>query len=430
MQTFSIKINPKEIRNQLLNYSKEFDSCFFYDSNADENEPFPLSYRSYDILVGLGTNQKVTFNNKQHFEQLEAFQNKHKTWLFGYLSYDLKNEIEALSSNNDDILVLPLAQFVEPQLVIAVNRDIMKIHVISKSFDAPKIAEEINSQSTLIEPFISNAAIHHKTGKEDYFKAFEQFKKEIAYGNIYEVNYCIAFETTLHSKDWIALYNALNEISKAPFSAYVRVNQTVTVSASPERFIKKQGLEIISQPIKGTAKRGKTLDDDAAQVEYLKNSSKEKSENVMITDLVRNDLSKNAARNSVVVKELFGIYSFKQVHQMISTVTAQLNDDKNYVRVIKDAFPMGSMTGAPKIMAMQLIEQHEQMKRGLYSGALGYIDPNNNYDFNVLIRSVFINAATGKARFCVGSAITAKANAEDEYQECLLKAGAIFKVLA
>jgi para-aminobenzoate synthetase component 1 len=150
----------------------------------------------------------------------------------------------------------------------------------------------------------------------------------------------------------------------------------------------------------------------------------------MIVDLVRNDLAHSSTTGSVEVNELFGIYSFKQVHQMISTVAANLNEESNYINAIKDAFPMGSMTGAPKIMAMKLIEQHEQMKRCLYSGALGYIDPENNFDFNVLIRSIIINTETNKAQFCVGSAITHKANAEDEYQECLLKSSALFKVLA
>jgi para-aminobenzoate synthetase component 1 len=221
----------------------------------------------------------------------------------------------------------------------------------------------------------------------------------------------------------------LNEISNAPFSAFVKVNGAVIICASPERFIKKAGHQLVSQPIKGTAPRGSTPQEDAALKGGLLNNEKELSENVMITDLVRNDLSKHAARNTVKVDELFGIYSYTQVHQMISTVSAQLNNESDYINAIKDAFPMGSMTGAPKIMAMKLIEQHEQMKRGLYSGALGYIEPNNNYDFNVLIRSIFINSTNNKAQFCVGSAITSDANAEDEYRECLLKAAAMLKVL-
>ena len=430
MKQLSIEINPEEIRNKLLNYSQLFDTCFFYDSNAYVNIAAPLSYRSYDILLALGVNSKVQFNEGQHFNDLQNFQDANKTWLFGYLSYDLKNEIEDLNSQNDDLLALPLAQFIEPQMVIAINGKKLTLTVIDEKMETQEIVESILNQNTQINITFPSTKIDHNTDKEQYIQEFEQFQQQIAYGNIYEVNYCIAFKTEINHQNWIGLYSALNNISKAPFSAYVNVGNTAIISASPERFLKKEGNKLISQPIKGTAKREQSIQEDEKNKTELFNNAKERSENVMITDLVRNDLSKHAARNSVKVEELFGIYSFKQVHQMISTVAANLNEESNYINAIKDAFPMGSMTGAPKIMAMKLIEQHEQMKRGLYSGASGYIDPNNNYDFNVLIRSIIINEATNKAQFCVGSAITATANAEDEYQECLLKANALFNVLS
>ncbi|HRG60283.1 MAG TPA: anthranilate synthase component I family protein [Bacteroidia bacterium] len=430
MKQLSIDIQPEEIRNKLLNYSQQFDTCFFYDSNADINIVSALSYRSYDILLALGVNRRVNFKEGLHFNDLQAFQNLHHSWLFGYLSYDLKNEVEDLSSQNEDALALPLAQFIEPQLVIAINGNKMDVFTIDEKLQPHAIAATIQQQAQQINEVYPSSTIHHQTSRENYIKAFKQFQQQIAYGNIYEVNYCIAFETEILHQNWIGLYSALNKISKAPFSAFVKVGNAIIISASPERFIKKEGNKLISQPIKGTAKRGQNAVEDEQLIKDLHSNAKERSENVMITDLVRNDLSKHAARNSVEVAELFGIYTFKQVHQMISTVTAKMNEESNYIKVIKDAFPMGSMTGAPKIMAMKLIEQHEQMKRSLYSGALGYIDPNHNYDFNVLIRSIIINQATAKGQFCVGSAITAKANAEDEYKECLLKANALFKVLS
>ena len=430
MKQLSIEIYPQEIRNKLLNYSQQFETCFFYDSNADVNSASPLSYRSYDLLLALGVNKTVHFKEGEHFNDLLEFQNAHHTWLFGYLSYDLKNEIEDLKSRNDDLLAQPLAQFVEPQIVITIKGNKMNVITIDEQLLPQIITATIQQQSVEINEIYPSSQIHHKTSKGSYIKAFEQFQQQIAYGNIYEVNYCIAFETEILHQNLIGLYSALNKISKAPFSAFVKVGNAVIISASPERFIKKEGNKLISQPIKGTAKRGQNTTEDEQQKNYLLHNAKERSENVMITDLVRNDLSKQAARNSVKVEELFGIYTFKQVHQMISTVTAKLNKESNFINAMKDAFPMGSMTGAPKIMAMKLIEQHEQMKRGLYSGTLGYIDPSNNYDFNVLIRSVIINKTTGKAQFCVGSAITAQANANDEYQECLLKANALFKVLS
>lgn len=430
MKQLSIEVHPEEIRNKLLNYSQQFDTSFFYDSNADVNNASPLSYRSYDFLLALGVNRKVKFNTGQHFNDLQDFQDANKTWLFGYLSYDLKNEIEELYSKNENALALPLAQFVEPQLVIAIKGNKLDVIALDEKMQLQEIAMKIQQQSALINEAYPSSTIHQKTSKEEYIKAFEQFQQQITYGNIYEVNYCIAFETQIVHQNWIGLYSSLNKISKAPFSAYIKVGNAIIICASPERFIKKEGNKLISQPIKGTAKRGFSLEEDQKNKNVLQHSEKERTENVMITDLVRNDLSKHAARNAVEVQELFGIYTFKQVHQMISTVTANIKEESNYINVIKDAFPMGSMTGAPKIMAMKLIEQHEEMKRGLYSGALGYIDPSNNFDFNVLIRSIVINAATHQAQFCVGSAITAKANALDEYQECLLKANALFKVLA
>lgn len=430
MKQFTTTINTTEIRNKLLNYGRQFNTYFFYDSNADVNSATTMAYRSYDILLAIGTNQKINFQKGTGFETLESFHKKHKTWLFGYFSYDLKNETEDLTSQNDDALNLPEINFVEPQFVIAVTAEVMTITAIANHINTETVANDVLNSGNRIETALPQSSVSSTTSQEQYIETFKKLQAEIKYGNIYEINYCISFQTQLTHSNWIGLYAALNEVSKAPFSALVKVENTIIISASPERFLKHQNNKLISQPIKGTRKRGLTGPEDEQQKTDLVNDAKERSENVMITDLVRNDLSRNAARNSVHVEELFGIYSFKQVHQMISTVSATLNDTENYIKALKDAFPMGSMTGAPKIKAMHLIEKHEAMKRGLYSGALGYIDPDNNYDFNVLIRSIIINAENNKAQFCVGSAITSKANAGDEYLECLLKAGALFKVLA
>ena len=429
MNSFSVQIDTKNIRNKLLNYSKQFDTVFFYDSNAEHNTKSNLLYSSYDLLIGLGKNREIIFGQNESFEKLEQFHSTNKTWLFGYLSYDLKNETEDLQSNNNDYLELPTIAFVEPQLILALCGNELKISVLSNQHDSKIEASKIEAASELINQYIYSAVVAPQTSKQEYYHHFNALKAEIEYGNNYEINYCIAFNTKLQEDNYESLYVALNQISNAPFSAFVKVNNTVIVSASPERFLKKEGQKLISQPIKGTAKRGKTSEEDELLKHQLKHDKKERQENVMIVDLVRNDLSRTAARKSVQVEELFGIYSFKQVHQMISTVTCQLNDSQNYIKAIKNAFPMGSMTGAPKIKAMQLIEQHETMKRGLYSGALGYIDPQANFDFNVLIRTIIINTQNNKAQFCVGSAITHSAQAENEYQECLLKAKALFTVL-
>ena len=225
------------------------------------------------------------------------------------------------------------------------------------------------------------------------------------------------------------LFQKLYQISQAPFSCYFRIKDLYIMSASPERFLKRMGDKIISQPIKGTSKRGDNPSEDDQLKKQLYESNKERTENVMVVDLVRNDLSKTAAKSSVNVEELFGVYSFKQVHQMISTISSRIKKGIHSLDVIKGAFPMGSMTGMPKISAMELIEKYETTKRGVYSGSIGYFTPEGDFDFNVVIRSILYNSRRKYASFMVGGAITFNSDPELEYEECLLKAKALFKVL-
>jgi para-aminobenzoate synthetase component 1 len=222
----------------------------------------------------------------------------------------------------------------------------------------------------------------------------------------------------------------LNEISLPPFAVFFKNNSHFLLSASPERYLKKEGELIISQPIKGTAKRFSNPAEDEKSRTQLALDPKERSENIMITDLVRNDLSHTAQKGSVTVTELCKIYSFLQVHQMISTVTSKLDGQYTAVDAIKTTFPMGSMTGAPKISVMKIIENLEETKRGLYSGAVGYFTPSGDFDFNVVIRSILYNQERKYVSFSVGSAITSQSIPEKEYEECLLKAKAMREVLS
>ncbi|HMG82080.1 MAG TPA: anthranilate synthase component I family protein, partial [Ferruginibacter sp.] len=246
----------------------------------------------------------------------------------------------------------------------------------------------------------------------------------------YELNFCQEFYAEPASIDPIAVYQQLTKLSPNPFAALYKLNDRYCLCASPERYLKKMGETVISQPIKGTAKRdlaNKLLDEERKT--SLLNSNKERSENVMVVDLVRNDLSKICQEGSVKVDELFGIYSFPQVHQMISTVSGRLQNDIHWVDAIKATFPMGSMTGAPKKRVMELIEKYEQTKRGLFSGSIGYINPEGDFDFNVVIRSILYNSNTQYLSFQTGGAITFYSNAAEEYEESLLKAEAIKTVL-
>jgi len=243
------------------------------------------------------------------------------------------------------------------------------------------------------------------------------------------MNYCVEFFSGNASIHPATLFQRLCEISPMPFSCYYKNDDQHLMCASPERFLARRGGKIISQPIKGTAKRGRTREEDEQMKIRLRHDAKEQSENVMIVDLVRNDLSRTAARKSVQVEELFGIYTFRQLHHMISTVISEMREGVHWTEIIRHAFPMGSMTGAPKIRAMQLIDAFESTMRGLYSGAVGYVTPDGDFDFNVVIRSILYNSDLDYLSFMVGSAITINSDAAKEYEECLLKAKAMMEVL-
>jgi len=248
-------------------------------------------------------------------------------------------------------------------------------------------------------------------------------------GDIYEANFCQEFYAENTEINPLDTYLNLNHISQPPFATFLKCGDKYVLSASPERYITKEQQTIISQPIKGTAKRSKNRQEDELLKFNLLTDEKERSENIMIVDLVRNDLSKTAIKGSVTVEELCKIYSFDQVHQMISTVTSKIDTETHPVDVIKSTFPMGSMTGAPKISAMKIIEDLEETKRGLYSGTIGYFKPNGDFDFNVVIRTILYNETKKYVSYSVGGAITAKSNPLKEYEECLVKAKAMRTVL-
>ena len=249
-------------------------------------------------------------------------------------------------------------------------------------------------------------------------------------GDCYEINFCQEFHSIDTTIDAVTLYAQLTALSPTPFACYYKENKSHLICASPERWLKKQGNKILSQPIKGTVKRelANTEKDELLKNELF-HSSKDRSENVMVVDLVRNDFSRVCKAGTVHVDELYGIYSFPQVHQMISTISGQLLDGVGMEALVESGFPMGSMTGAPKKKVMELIKQYEPIQRGIFSGAVGYIKPNKDFDFNVVIRSLLYNSENHYLSYLVGSGITIYSNPEQEYEECLLKAKAMETVL-
>lgn len=341
------------------------------------------------------------------------------------LSYELKNDIEALHSSKPDKTNFPAFIAVVPQSIYKFKNGKVK-HQSGKKIN-PEILKNITSECNKNYDRISFRA---RTSKERYLSMVEKLKSHIQNGDIYEVNYCQEyFAENIEIKNPFSLFNKVNAITKAPYAVYFNFDEYFVMSGSPERFVQKKGRNLISQPIKGTIKRGSHDDEDRMLKEKLYNDPKERSENVMIVDLVRNDLSKLAKKNSVKVDELFSIYTFQTVHQMISTVSCDLREDLSFADIIKATFPMGSMTGAPKISAMNLINKYEDFARGIYSGSIGYLKPNGDFDLNVIIRTLIYNSDNKYLSCPVGGAITIKSDPENEYNECIVKVGKILETL-
>ena len=440
---------------------------------AYPNDPFPnrlfvgvkrVISCSLNRIGGPTESRRNAPRERSFAESTDAFQqvyNAHQakpSYLVGYFGYDLKNQLEALESRNSDRLGFPDAYFVEPEWVIYFGQDEVIVQgegdgralmaAISgyphRNAGPPRPlshgergappdgfhpsphgrgagGEGISGEQTTIQCRVS---------PDEYAANVRRIQQHILAGDVYELNYCIEFFSENADLDPLTTYSALNDRSPMPFSSFLKVGDRYVMGASPERFLRNQGQQLLSQPIKGTIRRGQTPTEDAQLRTQLLNSEKERAENLMIVDLVRNDLARSAETGSVRVDELFGIYGFAQVYQMISTVSATLRDGLSWADALRNAFPMGSMTGAPKIRSMQLIDELEVSRRGVYSGAIGYITPDGDFDFNVVIRSLLYDAQSRYASFSVGSAITYDADPAQEWDECLLKARAIREVLS
>ncbi len=419
--------NVALFKEQLLYWSNQFREVVVLDSNIESNEN--QLYKSFDLVVAVEAFTSIQTDYEKAFEDVYQYQSKANDWLFGYLSYDLKNDVEHLKSQNFDGLQFPDLYFFQPKKIFLLKGNTVEIQYLNMCDDEVEFDfDEILNQSKL-KTQNSEVTIKQRISKENYLKKTEKMLAHIHRGDIYEANFCMEFFAEDAIIEPLDIYQKLNQISASPFAVYFKKNQHYLLSASPERYLKKEDEKVISQPIKGTAKRNLDIELDEQSKIDLQNNPKERSENIMIVDLVRNDLSHTATKGSVQVEELCEIYSFKQVHQMISTIVSNVEHTTSPIEILRTTFPMGSMTGAPKISAMQIIEELEETKRGLYSGAVGYFTPTGNFDFNVVIRSILYNSENKYLSFSVGSAITSEAIPKNEYQECLLKAKAMFEVL-
>ncbi|MEP7143668.1 MAG: anthranilate synthase component I family protein [Ferruginibacter sp.] len=423
-KTISFPIdNFIEFRNKMLNWAQPFNIFCLLD-----NRQYHFETPAFECMLAVGCKRSIQTGAGETFEALKHFFRDEGEWLFGHLGYDLKNETEQLSSGNFDGINFPDCYFFVPEIVLQLNETGLTIYCEGIG---EKVFAAIQSNSSVIaQKRPASLKIKNRISHEEYISIVKKLQQHILRGDCYEVNFCQEFFANDTIIEPVAVYGSLVSLSPNPFAALYKLNERYCIGASPERYFKKKGNKIYSQPIKGTAKRNLTnreLDEISRQ--QLGSSEKEKSENVMVVDLVRNDLSRVCKEGTVRVEELFGIYSFPQVHQMISTISGDLEDAADWVDVVKATFPMGSMTGAPKKRVMEVIERYEHTKRGLFSGSIGYIDPHGDADFNVVIRSILYNASTKYVSFQAGSAITFYSDAEEEYRECLLKAAAMKQVL-
>jgi para-aminobenzoate synthetase component 1 len=426
-RTLEFKIfDAINIKQKLLNWAQQYDEVLWLDSNGHND-----AYGSYQAILATDALTALKTDYHNAFDDLSEYYKNNQDWIFGYLTYDLKNDLEQLHSQNHDGLGFPDLYFFRPKKLIFVYKDRLVFKYLPAvddeiSYDKDNILAFPLAQKT---PNTEPIKIKLRTSKDSYFEHFDRIQQHIHRGDIFETNYCQEFYAISSDLDPVEAYQRLNSISKPPFATFGKWGSHYLASASPERYLCKKGDTIFSQPIKGTAKRGNTAAEDSQIKKELESNQKERSENIMITDLVRNDLSKVAIKGSVQVLEQCKVYTFEQVHQLITTVTAQIPPETDPIQLLKATYPMGSMTGAPKVSAMKIAEQTEDFKRGLYSGTVGYFAPNGDFDFNVIIRSILYNANNGYTSFAVGGAITAAANALSEYEECLLKAKAMRQVL-
>ena len=422
-QSFRLK-HPDKFKHQLMQWASSHKNCWIFDG-----QQMASKFKNFDAVIAVGKRSLVKSFDYNALEKLQTFINQSNDWLMCCLSYDLKNTIENLTSNNFDGINFPQILTVQPEKVFTIIDNKLECYYTkdnSSEIETDFIEiQELNIDLKLKQQFL---AFDSRLSKETYLSNVHQLKSHIKRGDIYEINFCQEFYAHTPQFYGFDAFKQLNLQSKAPFSAYVKFDEFQVVSASPERYITKKDLQLTSQPIKGTAKRGQSSVEDHNLINQLATDPKELAENIMIVDLVRNDLSKLATKASVKVDELCRIYTFEQVHQMISTISCELKPNIDFTSILEATFPMGSMTGAPKIEAMKLAEAYETTKRGLYSGSIGYITPNGDFDFNVVIRSLLYNAKRAYLSYMVGSAITDQSIPENEYNECLLKGKALQEI--
>ena len=426
----------QKTKRQMLTWAATHDSdagagifCFL------DNHGYPAGINpGIECLLAAGAHDSLEAQAGQAFSRLKEWAMDRREWLFGHFAYDLAAETEQVSARppqKPDPLGFPDLFFFIPETLIELSPDSIRIGCFQGAQEA--IWRQITSISVTSSPATDRASIPPFMPlftPAEYRERVNALQRHILRGDCYEINFCQEFFSRPADLDPLTGWWSLGEASPNPFSCFYRLNGRYLLCASPERYLKKTGRQVFSQPIKGTSARHPDRPAaDAASARDLFHSAKDRSENVMVVDLVRNDLSKICLPGSVRVEELYGIYSFPQVFQMISTITGILLPDLHWTDAIRETFPMGSMTGAPKHRVVELIDEYERSRRGIFSGAVGYITPEGDFDFNVVIRSLLYNQTNRYLSYQVGSGITFYSDPQAEYEECLIKAAGILKAL-
>ena len=382
-------------------------------------------------LLGFGTGDRWLMRDGEAFSDMQLFLDNHKgKYVYVCLSYDLKNEFEHLVSENVDSIEFPLIVLWSPEYVVDFSSGLAVFiqgedSEVSQSRALNLYSSAVNSMS-----FTNSNGIHFvpRICREEYIQSVNKVKEEIQYGNCYELNFCQEFYAErVKNLDVNNLFGAIHQQTKAPFSVLMNFEEWSVLCFSPERYIQKEGTRLLSQPIKGTIRRGKDIEEDVKLQKKLSGDKKEISENVMITDLVRNDFSRIAQKGSVHVEHLCELQTFETLHHLVSSIVCEVEEASSFESILRATFPMGSMTGAPKVSVMKLIEKYESFRRGLYSGSVGIIYPSGDFDLNVVIRSLLYNKEKEILSCSVGSAITMKSDPEKEYEECLVKVNKILQ---
>jgi para-aminobenzoate synthetase component 1 len=411
-QVFSVTVNDELIR-QCLQWANRFRYFNYFSPQNFTRYP----YGAFEHRLFATDQIPFTLNDSKDLKRFRHYFNTKKDWYVGFLNYNLAHTLWKTPLSGFKHISHPALSFYRPEIIV----EFRSHELIIEARNPEESFEQIRSENPLEAITVEIPPLQPLTSRDAYLNNVQKIRDHILKGDFYEMNYCMEFLSGPTTADPVSLFLNLAEKTRNPFTALQKYDAVYTLCFSPERFMKKQGNKIISQPIKGTIRRDADERMNQLLQEQLLNSEKERAENLMIVDLVRNDLNRTAETGSVKVEELFGIYGFRNVNQMISTVTSELSGEYHLLDALLQAFPMGSMTGAPKIRVMEAIDAYENFTRDLFSGTIGYIKPNGDFDFNVVIRTIFLDLANKNMSVRAGSAITYDSIPEEEYEECMLK---------